>query len=225
MAFGRKRMVGLALLAVCAGLPSVAWSLCTSDGVVQPTVVIERFMSADCDTCWKDPATPEAAAGALALDWVVPGEKGDDAPLSTVASRDALERLKALKRSPPQASETVSTRRSGKALPLRAALGDAFNDYIGASIELKGASGTPRQAWLLLVETLPAGTEGSPVARNLVRNVFQPSWDRPSKAKRLYEMRAMQIHEGARPERLKLVALLQDARGRMRAITQTECRE
>jgi hypothetical protein len=33
----------------------------------------------------------------------------------------------------------------------------------------------------------------------------------------------MQIHDGARPERLRLVALLQDGRGRIRAITQTEC--
>jgi len=36
-------------------------------------------------------------------------------------------------------------------------------------------------------------------------------------------VRAMQIHEGARPERLRLVALLQDSRGRIRAISRTEC--
>jgi hypothetical protein len=219
-------MAGLALLAAWAASPTLAWALCTSDGVAQPTVLVERFINADCEQCWKDPATPEAAAGALALDWVLPGSKGDDAPLSAVASRDALERLRSLGRAEPTAAETVTGRRAaGKPPALRAALGDAFNDYIGASIELKGASGAPWQAWLLLVETLPAGTEGSPVARNLVRNVFQPPWERPAKAPRLYEMRAMQIHEGARPERLKLVALLQDARGRIRAITQTECRE
>src|SRR5688572_11036282 len=189
MALEGKRTVGLALLALWAGLPTVAWSLCTSDGVAQPTVVIERFINADCETCWKDPATPEAAAGALALDWVVPGSKGEDAPLSTVASRDGLERLQALRRTVPPASEVVTSRRTGKSLNLRLAQGEAFNDYIGASIELKGAGTAPWQAWLVLVEALPAGTEGSPVARKLVRNVFQPPWDRAAKGRR-YEMRA-----------------------------------
>ena len=52
-----------------------------------------------------------------------------------------------------------------------------FNGYIGASIELKPAGGGPWKAWLLLVETIPAGTEGTPVERNLVRNALQPAWD------------------------------------------------
>ena len=98
---------------------------------------------------------------------------------------------------------------------------------MGASIELQAPGRTAWQPWLLLVERLPAGTEGSPVARNLVRNVFRPDWDKVPSAPpaRLAETRAMQIREGARPDRLRLVALLQDARGRIRAISQTECSE
>ena len=40
---------------------------------------------------------------------------------------------------------------------------------------------------------------------------------------RLAEARAMQIHEGAKPERLRLVAVLLDSRGRIRSISRTEC--
>ena len=109
------------------------------------------------------------------------------------------------------------------------AQGAAFNDYIGASVELgKGGRG-PWSVWLLLVESLPPGTEGSPVARNLVRNVFRPGWDAaPARGKDRVlraETRSMQIHAGAQPERLRLVALAQDAQGRMRAITQSVCTE
>ena len=92
-------------------------------------------------------------------------------------------------------------------------------------MELKEPGREPWHAWLLLVEQLPAGAEGSPVPRNLVRNVFRPDWANVARRApgMLAEARVMQIHEGARPERLRLVALLQDARGRIRAITQTEC--
>jgi hypothetical protein len=78
----------------------------------------------------------------------------------------------------------------------------------------------------LLVESLPVGTEGSPVARNLVRNVFRADWANVMRRApgRLAETRAMQIHAGAEPDRLRLVGVLHDGRGRIRAITRTECR-
>jgi hypothetical protein len=201
-------------------LPLAAHALCTSDRVPQPQAVLERFTSADCDDCWRDPRTPAAAANVLAVDWVVPGSKGDDAPLSAVASGDALQRLEALGRAAPAASDAVTSLRRGPALPLRIALGRVVNDYVGTSIAIPKAGAAPLDAWLILVEELPAGAEGSPVARNLVRNVF-----RTPAAGQLREARAMQVHEGARPERLRLVALVQDASGRMRAISRTECRE
>jgi hypothetical protein len=214
-----------ALLLLAA--PAFARALCTSDDLPEPPAVLERFTSADCETCWRDPATPAAPASALALDWVVPGRKGADAPLSEVALDEAAERLRFLKRSAPERTVAVTSAREGAPVRLRIAQGEAFNDYIGASIELQGAARGPLQTWLLLVERLPAGIEGSPVPRNLVRNVFRPpGWELPRRGmQRLEENRAMQIHEGARPDRLRLVALAQDVRGRMRVIRQTECRE
>jgi hypothetical protein len=211
-----------------ASLPLGAFALCTSEGVARPQAVLERFINADCETCWADKATPAAAANALALDWVLPGSKGDDAPLSTVASREALDRLAALRQAVPQQSAVHTSLRKGPAARARVAQGNAFNDYIGASIELKGGGRQGWDAWLLLVEQLPAGTEGSPVARNLVRNVFRPDWDRPAPGARasatLAETRAMQIHAGAQPDRLRLVALVHDRVGRLAAAVQSDCK-
>lgn len=212
-------------LACTAALPLAAHALCTSDDVPQPAVVLERFTSADCGDCWQDPATPAPAANALALDWVLPGLQGEDAPLSAVALDEAQERILFLGEEAPQRALAVSGIRQGQ-VAVRLAQGGAFNDYIAASIELQNGGRGPWQAWLLLVESLPAGTEGSPVARNLVRNVFRPDWARPVSRRpgRLAETRAIQIHAGASPERLRLVAIVQDARGSIKAITQTECR-
>ncbi|MDB5861120.1 MAG: hypothetical protein JWQ76_4809 [Ramlibacter sp.] len=210
-----------------AALAPPAQALCTSDGVPQPKALLERFVNADCADCWRDPGTPRAGPDTLALDWVLPGTKGDDAPLSSVAIEEALARMYEMKQASPARAGSVTSPREGPAVTLRLAHGEAYNDYIGTSMELKEPGRERWHAWLLLVEKLPAGLEGSPVPRNLVRNVFRPDWARPvSRAPGLLaEDRAMQIHEGTNPNRLRLVALLQDGHGVMRAITQTECHE
>jgi hypothetical protein len=212
-------------LALLLLLPLAAHALCTSDDAPQPAAVLERFINADCTECWRDPRTPQAEADTLALDWIIPGRKGADAALATVASDDAMERLYFLGQTVPERAASLVTRRRGDPAELRLAQGDAFNDYVGASIELKKPGRESWRPWLLLVEKLPAGLEGSPVPRNLVRNVFRPEWykvmARPPGD--LAETRAMQIHEGAQERRLRLVAVLHDARGRIRAIRQTTC--
>lgn len=217
------RLLTAALLA----LPLAARALCTSDGVPQPNAVLERFISADCADCWRDPATPEPAAGTVAVDWVVPGRQGDDAPLSAVALDDAQQRLQALGRPVPAGSDAVFERRVGAPARLRLAQGETFNDYVGITMELRSPGRQAWDAWLLLVEDLPAGTEGSPVERLLVRNVFRPDWGaRTGRApKLLSELRAMQIHEGTRRDRLRLVGVLADPQGRIRAIRRTACTE
>ncbi|MCG2593167.1 hypothetical protein LZ009_10275 [Ramlibacter sp. XY19] len=206
-------------------LAPVAHALCTSDNVPQPRAVLERFVNADCADCWQDPATPKAAPGTLALDWVLPGRKGEDAPLASVALDEALDRLYELKLPSPERTASVTLARGGPAAQLRLAQGEAFNDYIGTSMTLKQPGRERWRAWLLLVEKLPAGLEGSPVPRNLVRNVFRPEWDKVMSRPRdlVAEDRAMQIHEGSRTDRLRLVAVLADGHGAIRAITQTEC--
>lgn len=218
-----------ALLLACAPAATLAQpSVCSSDSQPRPVALLERFISADCDECWRDPKTPKAGRGELALDWILPGRQGDDAPLAMGASRDGLDRLEALQRPPVPASDAVRSRVAGTRAQLRVAQGVAFNDYLGTSIEIKPGTGR-WQAWLLLVEQVPAGAEGSPVARNLVRNAYRPPWDsaRPRTAKErlgLYENMAMRIAEGAQLSRLRLVGLLYDERGRLVSAVRSDCK-
>ncbi len=105
----RKLLIPFVL--ACAALAQPARALCTSDGLPQPQAVLERFVNADCADCWSDPATPRAAPGTLALDWVLPGTKGDAAPLSSVALDEALDRMYALRLPSPA---TRARRRRGR---------------------------------------------------------------------------------------------------------------
>ncbi|MBA2674768.1 MAG: hypothetical protein H0U68_13945, partial [Ramlibacter sp.] len=90
----RLRLAAAPLLALaCALVAGAAQALCSSEiGGPQPTALLERFISADCDTCWSDPATPRATGRELAIDWIVPGARGDDAPLAKGETREALAR-------------------------------------------------------------------------------------------------------------------------------------
>ena len=133
-------------------LPVAAHALCTSDHVPQAQAVLERFLSADCDACWRDPRTPVPAANSLVLDWILPGRLGDDAPLSAVASQDALERLLSLGKAVPERSSAVGSVRAGSAVALRLAQGAPVNDYVGTTIELQ-QPGVPAVSYTHL--TLP----------------------------------------------------------------------
>jgi hypothetical protein len=210
-----------------------AQSFCSSDGQSRPVMLLERFINANCDTCWSDPATPQAAAGQVVLDWVLPGDKGEDAPLSAVAAREALDRLAALRQGPPaQSLASTLPVRGLKGAALRVAHGLPLSGYLGTSIELKpipaAAKGRQWTAWLALVETLPTATEGSPVERNLVRNVLQTPWDgRKPLAKgapnRFFDARSMSIAQGANPERMRVVGWVEDDQGRVLAAAQSRC--
>jgi hypothetical protein len=196
---------------------------CSSDGQPAPTAVLERFINADCAGCWTDLDVARPAAGHVALDWVVPGSRGDDAPLSAAARREGLDRLAALGRAVPRNDDSRLGRRDGRRVSVRVANGLPFNGYIGASIELPHAPAGPWHAWLVLVETLPPGTEKTPVERNLVRNVLELAWKAPARGERLLETRPMNIPEGANPDRLRVVGIVEDARGRIRGIAQSRC--
>lgn len=210
-----------------------AQSFCASDGQPRPTQLMERFINADCESCWTDPATPTAGAGVVALDWVVPGSKGDEAALSAVATRDAGMRLQALGEATPAGSSARSrpVNRLARST-LRVSQGLPLADYLGASIELKPipASAKKQQwtSWLALVETLPAGTEGSPIARNLVRNLLQSSWDGrkqllKGEQNRFFESRSMTIAPAANPNRLRVIGWVEDEKGRVVAAAQARC--
>ena len=223
----------LAAAALAASIsPAQAQSFCASDGQSRPVQLIERFINADCDTCWADRSTPMPASNAVALDWVAPSLQGDDAPLSAVATRDALARLESLSQSVPAKSQTVVHAVKGiKGAGLRVAHGLPVADYLGASIELKPVSPAARQplsAWLALVETLPAGLEGSPVERNLVRNVLSRTWDgrkqlSKDEQNRFFESRSMNIAPAANPERLRVIGWVEDGKGRVLLAAQSRC--
>jgi hypothetical protein len=219
-----------AVLGFCAAAGAYAQSSCDSDGQPRPVALLERFINADCEACWSDASTPKAGARELALDWVLPGNQGDDAPLATVARRDGIRRIESLHRAVPAKSDALHRKVKAGPQKLRVAHGLPFNDYIGTSIELKPGAGGPWKAWLVLVETIPAGVEGSPVERNLVRNAFQAQWDgtralSKRERQRLFEARPMQIPEGAKGERLRVVGWVEDASGRVVAAAQSACKK
>ena len=216
----------LALLAA-AGSTAHAQSFCSSDRVPQPARLLERFISADCEACWSA-AGPKPAAGELALDWIVPGRQGDGAPLSAAASRDAVARLAAMQGAAPTVGDAVRHRVESGRRGLRVSHGLPFNGYLGTSIELKSPEPGRWTGWLLLVETIPAGTQGTPIGRNLVRNALQVSWGESGpltkdELARLFESRPMSIPEGVQAARLRVVGWMEDGRGRMRAIAQSAC--
>ena len=214
---------------------ALAQPSCSSDGQRAPTALIERFISADCDTCWRDPATIKANAGELALDWIVPTARGDDAPLSAAATRDAQFRLDALNQVAPKTTFNLRRQTFARPLPLRVARGVALGGYIGASIALTPLRGDslpihPMTAHLLLVEEIPAGTDGTPVARNLVRNSLEITWNEPGESapqtdprKRLYESRPMSIPQGTNPDRLRVVGWVKDVNGLVIASAASVC--
>jgi len=220
-----------AVLAVLLAAPlAQAQSFCSSDGQPRPLALVERFISADCASCWADPAAPKAQAREIAIDWILPGSKGEDAPLSAAARTESRTRLAALGRTAPAQMDDVRQPLVAAARTLRVAHGLPFNGYLGTSIALQPAGAAPWHAWLALVETIPAGTEGTPVERNLVRNLLQPPWDKhrtlsKNEQNKLLESRPMSIPEGADPQRLRLVGWVEDARGRIRAIAQSRCAE
>lgn len=224
---------GFALLAPAAQ----AQSFCASEGQATPTVLVERFMNADCEACWgkRPPELPDElrTPQALVLDWIVPSAQGDEAPLSAAASREALERLQALGIPAPQDTRTHSTPVStSPTLALRVGHGVAVGGYLGASIELKVRPSAQAwgslSAWLVLVETIAAGVEGTPVARNLVRNVLITNWDLLEQLTNkeqltLREMRPLSLPAGTNPERLRVVGWVQDAKGQVLTAAQSVC--
>ena len=219
----------LITLSTCLVPAARAQSFCASDGQPTPMALVERFMSADCLTCWSEPETTRPNPQAVTIDWIVPSNRGDEAPLSAAASRDALTRLAHLKQAMPVGA-LVTTRpvTSARSYSLRVAHGLPVNDYVGASIEMKPAQPGRWTAWLLLVEAIPAGTQSSPVERRLARNLFKTVWTQPrTKDKTLpagsMESRPLSIPAGANPDNLSVLGWVEDGQGRIGSIALSRC--
>ena len=219
------------LFLACCAANGQAQSFCSSDGLPAPVALVERFISADCEACWSQPEALQRveAPGALVLDWIVPFS--DDAPLSAAANRDALERLPQRgQAAPDQVAVRTHALQAGAKHALRVAHGLPLANYVGASMELVPASGGPWSAVLALVESIPAGVDGTPIARNLVRNTLAISWsesvDRPSTSpSRFLELRPMSLPPGTHPDRLQVVGWVQNAKGVMVAVAQSVCQQ
>lgn len=207
---------------------------CSSDGQPPVAALYERFLSADCEACWAQPAAARTPGpSALLIDWIVPGTQGDEAPLSAAATRDALERLQAIARPMPTDTDTHVDAVPPLPAPalLRVAQGPTVGDYLGTSLRFippRTPGGTSYQLTLLMLEAVPAGAEGSPVARNIVRNAFSGLLDKrhqlPKQEQEGWlEIRPMGIPEGARRERLRVAAWVRDPAGRLVAVAQTHC--
>lgn len=215
--------------AAFAALAMVQAAAATGDGAAacprQPRAVFERFISADCDVCWTSTDTPAAPGDAWLLDWIVPSERGDDAPLSAAAPREAKERAVRATGSAPRASDTTVQRtpvaQRGPSR-LSVASGPAWNGYFGVRFSSRGRWPRGSTAWMALVETVPRGTDGTPVPRQLVRTVAGPiALDAGMRSHS--ETRAMRWPETAKAERLRAVAWVESAQGAIMAFAHGDC--
>ena len=214
-----------------------AQSLCASDDQPRPVALVERFISADCETCWAQGQTAETVApspgGTVVLDWIVPSAHGDDAPLGPAARRDALTRLEQLGWAEKTATLTAELRHTATmqlepAQRLRVAYGLQVGDYVAASLEWRNTAPGPWQGILALIEDIPANTEGTSMARHIVRNVLVTDWGSAlaisgynAQRQSYYISRPMWLPEGTQWQRLRSVGWVQDGQGRIVALVQS----
>ena len=107
---------------------------------------------------------------------------------------------------------------------LRIADGPAWNGYVGVQLTVDRRATMPAgaQAYVALVERVPAGSEGSAMTRQLVRAVAGPlSLEELSTERTVRHFRAMRLPEGARAERLGSVGWVETAQGVVIAAAQS----
>jgi hypothetical protein len=181
------------------------------------------FLSADCERCWQQADAGASAPRSLRLDWIVPGRRGDEAPLAGAAVPEAQQRLKG--QLTPEAGTVQRHDLPAPAPGLRLAVssGLAWNGYIGLSFELeRGRQALPADAsgWLALVERVPAGEDGTPVQRQLVRALVGPL-PLANTRRKLQHLNAVLLPPNAHAERLAAVGWIERADGRMLAAAQS----
>jgi hypothetical protein len=228
-----EKILLTAILGACVAHSAWAQSFCASDGQVAPVTLVEHFISADCAACWSTLQMTKPPPRTLTLDWIVPSAQGDEAPLSAAAIRDAQTRLDTLGRAALATSTVTTTKvRGSQSNQLSVGHGLRVGAYIGATIEFKThakvRSQQPLSAWLLLVETIPAGADGTQTEKNLVRNVLISTWEKPDEQTKtgqsiFRELRPLNIPQGATLQRLHVAGWVQDAHGRVLAAAQSVC--
>jgi hypothetical protein len=220
-------ILGVALALACAH-PVRAQSPPAAAPCARSTAaVLERFISAECSTCWTDATLAAAGGDQWLLDWIVPSARGSEAPLSPAAPSEAAARARRVLNTGLDDTRTQlhrSAARSAGATRLRVASGPAFNGYFGVQLDGRGRLPSGSSAWIALVESVAPGTDGTVVPRQLVRVVagpFEPAELRSGKPWRV--LQAMRWPETARPERLRARAWLERADGRIVAMAGERC--
>ena len=189
--------------------------------------VFERFISAECQACWTDASVAQAGAGEWLLDWIVPSARGDDAPLSSAAPPEARARARrALKAEP--ANDRARVRRSAArrdtSWQMSVVSGPAWNGYFGVQVDASGRADNGVSAWIALVETVAAGTDGSAVPRELVRTLSGPFTPSDLRSGGPWQhLLAMRWPETAKPSRLHARAWIENAAGRIVAMAGEPC--
>jgi len=223
----------LFILGVAGVLAGVAGTVCAQEArEAAPcarayAAVFERFISAECSACWTDASTGPAPQGEWLLDWIVPSARGDSAPLSPAAPDEAAGRARRVLNTGAYDARTVVHRtaaRSANRAHLAVTSGPAFNGYFGVQLDGRGRWPAGTSAWIALIESINAGTDGTPVPRQLVRVVagpFQPAELRSGKPWSV--LQAMRWPEISSPERLRARAWLERADGRIVAMAGEPC--
>jgi hypothetical protein len=127
------------------------------------------------------------------------------------------------------AADASSSRRSAPAAgrpPLRLAVhsGPAWNNYIAVQYELGRGAPADASVWVALVESIAAHSEGSPVARELVRAVAGPyRATSTASADGATPMVAMRVPATPQPQRLAARAWVETADGRIVTIASEDC--
>jgi hypothetical protein len=184
-----------------------------------PTLMVERVLSAACAACWSAPPAWSPPPTALVLDWVVPAS--EDAALQPVALPEALSRWPEAGTGPAADRAFATAHRVWPLAARRGAPrlvvqdGPAWNGYLGLSLRITrpdGAAGTDWSAWqghVALVESVPAGDEGSATARQLVRGVVGPLTLAPLATQRqLTYLQAMRVPDRGQAGRWTTVGWL-----------------
>lgn len=207
------------LAAAVLGLATLpAWTFCPPN---TPTLLLERFVPADCERCWSTtPPSPGSTLSArervFALDWIVPSAaRGDAAPLAAAAIAEASDRVARAGSLPADEALSVARPlpRKSTALRLEISDGPVVNGYVALRFVAR-TSGAALPGgiagYMALVERVPAGEEGSPVDRQLVRAQVGPlPLDTLRAGAPVEHFRAIRLPETAKPERLAAVGWIE----------------
>ncbi len=212
-----RRLAGGFALCLVLAAHAIAAPACKA---TPPARLVERFMSADCESCWQAAGSKDGSASTMVLDWIAPA--ADGAALAAGSVPEAASRAPAL--TPTETLQRQTPLSRADAPRLRIADGPAWNGYVGVqlTVDRRTALSGGSVAYVALVERVPAGGEGSGVTRQLVRSVAGPlSLEEMSTARTVRHFRAMRLPEGARPERLGSVGWVETAQGLVIAATQS----